>query len=67
MMPLAWSCPLHGSFLQSGLLDLARIDTELQPRDRFACPVCVQNGQPGWVRPADESASVRLTANKGVN
>lgn len=55
-MPAAWTCTAepqrHGSFLQSGLDTLSAIYGGLQPRGRFACPICVALSRPGYVRPA---------------
>ena len=44
-MSKAWTCiadPVrHGSFLQTALDTLSAIYGGLQPKDRFACPICI--------------------------
>lgn len=69
-LPLAWTCTAdparHGSFLQSGLDTLSAIYGGLQPKGRFACPICIALGQPGWVRPSTETEAARIAAEQGV-
>lgn len=64
-MPLAWTCAaypeLHGSFLQSGLTLLSKVYGVCQPDHRFACPVCMTCGEPGYLRPAEESEAAALS------
>jgi hypothetical protein len=63
-MPFAWTCiehpEGHGSFPQVGLDLLSKCFGTLQPKDRFACPVCQACGQPGWMRPATEPEGARI-------
>jgi hypothetical protein len=70
-MPKAWTClaqPIrHGSFLQAGLDTLSAIHGAPQPFDRYACPVCLAAGGPGYVRAATETEADRLSAEQGVN
>lgn len=65
-MPKAWTCnaePIkHGSFLQLGLDNLSAIYGAVQPMDRYACPVCLANRQPGWMRAATQPEADRLSA-----
>lgn len=55
-MPARWLCSkspaAHRSFPQWALNELARDYPDLQPKDRFACPVCWANGDWGWVEPS---------------
>lgn len=68
-MPIAWSCcrepEEHGAFLQSGLLELAEHQPDMQPPRRFGCPVCIAQGHEGAVRPATSAEAARFAANKG--
>lgn len=68
---MAWTCTVeperHGSFLQSGLETLSAIYGGLQPKGRFACPVCIALGKSGWMRPADKTEVARLATEQGVN
>lgn len=65
MMPHAWTCcgypDLHGSFLQAGLDTLSAIYGVCQPRNRYACPVCMACGEPGHMRPATQTEGDRLS------
>lgn len=65
-MSRAWTCrtypELHGSFLQHGLDTLSAIHGVCQPRDRYACPVCMACGEPGWMTPATSTEAGRLSA-----
>lgn len=66
---MAWTClarpESHGSFLQSGIVALQNADPTFRSgvgrMNRFACPVCCVNGQPGHIRPAEitEAAPLR--------
>jgi hypothetical protein len=65
-MPLAWTCitdpERHGSFLQSGLDTLSAIYGGMQPKGRFACPICIALAQPGHMRAATITEADRLFA-----
>lgn len=69
-MSLAWTCVVapeqHGSFLQTGLDNLTAIYGALQPFDRYACPVCLADGKPGYARPASHTEAARLAAQQGA-
>lgn len=69
-MPAAWAClaepERHGPFPQQGLEMLAWVAPELQPPNRFGCPVCFAVGQSGWLRPATESEAARIAAEQGA-
>lgn len=62
-MPHAWLCTAHpeahGAFPQAGLDTLSAIYGALQPRDRYGCPICLSQGQPGWMRAATETEAAR--------
>lgn len=70
MSPAAWTCTAepvaHGSFPQQGLEMLAVVAPEMQPPNRFGCPVCFAIGQPGWLRPAEKPEAARIAAGQGV-
>lgn len=70
-MARAWTCreePIrHGSFLQSGLDTVSAIYGGIQPKGRYACPVCIALAKPGFVRPASESEVAQLAAENGVH
>jgi hypothetical protein len=67
-MARAWTCrtypELHGSFLQLGLDNLSALHGVCQPRDRYACPVCMACGEPGHMRPASQTEADRLSAQQ---
>lgn len=67
-MPRAWTCrtypELHGSFLRDGLHKLSTVYEVFQPKNRLACPVCLAVGEPGWMRPSEESEVARLATQQ---
>lgn len=69
-MTLAWTClskpEQHGSFLQTGLDTLSAIYGAVQPRNRYACPICIAHGGEGWARPATQTEAARIAAEQGV-
>ncbi len=69
-MPKAWSCidfpELHGSFLQAGLDTLSKLCGAVQPEHRYACPICLSIGSPGWMRPSEEPEAARIAAEQGA-
>lgn len=70
-MPFAWTCmeypELHGSFPQVGLEILSKCFGVCQPAHRFACPVCMACGMPGYVRPATETEGARIVLTQQGN
>jgi len=41
--------------------NLSAIYGVCQPMNRFACPVCMACGEPGYMRPAEESEAAALS------
>lgn len=71
MAPFAWTCmdfpDQHGSFPQHGLDVLSECFGVCQPKNRYACPVCLANGRSGWVKPATEAEGARIVLNSKEN
>lgn len=63
-MSKAWTCldhPQHGSFLQRGLDELAKIEG-MQPANQYRCPVCLSSGMYGRLRSATAAETADLVA-----